>query len=78
VRFQFDGNQAFQLRAIESVADLLRGQPRNLVDFASAEPGSLFGPVRNRLDLDDTQLLENLHAVQTQNGIAPDATRVVR
>jgi type III restriction enzyme len=72
VRFQFDGNQPFQLRAIESVADLLRGQPRNLVDFASAGPGDLFGPVRNRLDLGDAQLLENLQAVQTQNGIAPD------
>jgi type III restriction enzyme len=74
VRFQFDGNQLFQLRAIESVADLLRGQPRNLMDFAHADTGSLFGPVRNRLDLDDAQLLENLQAVQRGNGIAPDAT----
>ena len=74
MRFQFDGNQAFQLRAIESVADLLRGQPRNLVDFASAEAGTLFGPPRNRLDLDDAQLLENLQAVQRQNGITPDTT----
>jgi len=72
VRFQFDGNQAFQLRAIESVADLLRGQPRSLGDFASVEAGSLFGPPRNRLDLDDAQLLENLQAVQQQNGITPD------
>ena len=73
MRFQFDGNQAFQLRAIESVADLLRGQPRNLVDFASAEAGTtLFGAPRNRLDLDDAQLLENLQAVQRQNGISPD------
>ena len=74
MRFQFDGNQAFQLRAIESVADLLRGQPRNLVDFASAEAGTLFGPPRNRLDLDDAQLLENLQAVQRQNGITADTT----
>ena len=74
MRLQFDGNQLFQLRAIESVADLLRGQPRNLVDFALAEAGDLFGPVRNRLDLDDAQLLENLQAVQQRNGIAPDTT----
>src|SRR4051794_25962858 len=74
MRLQFDGNQAYQLRAIESVADLLRGQPRNIVDFSSAAaPGSLFGPVRNRLDLDEKQLLENLHAVQTRNSISPDA-----
>jgi type III restriction enzyme len=74
VRFQFDGNHVFQLRAIESVADLLRGQPRNLADFASADAGSLFGPVRNRLDLNDAQLLENLQAVQRGNGITPDPT----
>jgi type III restriction enzyme len=72
VRLQFDGNQLFQLRAIESVADLLRGQPRNIVDFTSAGKESLFGPVRNRLDLDDAQLLENLQVVQRQNGIVPD------
>jgi hypothetical protein len=42
------------------------------VDFASVEAGSLFGPPRNRLDLDDAQPLENLQAVQRQNGIAPD------
>jgi type III restriction enzyme len=72
VRLQFDGNQVFQLRAIESVVDLFRGQPRNLLDLASPEPGTLFGPLRNRLDLDDAQLLENLQAVQRQNGIEPD------
>ena len=33
MRLQFDGNQAYQLRAIESVADLLQGQPRKLIDF---------------------------------------------
>jgi len=73
VRLQFDGNQVFQLRAIESVADLLRGQPRSLVDFAAPNTGTLFGPVRNRLDLDEAQLLENLQAVQRANGIAPDS-----
>jgi type III restriction enzyme len=72
VRFQFDGNQPFQLRAIESVADLLRGQPRSLVDFTSSFAGSLFGPIRNRLDLDDAHLLENLQIVQRQNGVPPD------
>ena len=73
MRLQFDGNQVFQLRAIESVADLLRGQPRSLVDFAAPNTGTLFGPVRNRLDLDEAQLLENLQAVQRANGIATDS-----
>ncbi len=72
MRLQFDGNQVFQLRAIESVVDLFRGQPRNLLDLASPELGTLFGPLRNRLDLDDAQLLGNLQTVQRQNGIEPD------
>jgi len=74
VRFHFDGNQLFQIKAIESIADLLRGQPRTIADFASPDVGSLFGPVRNRLDLDETQLVENLQAVQRRNGITPDTS----
>src|ERR1700730_5814922 len=74
VRFRFDGNQPFQLRAIESVADLLRGQHWNRADFVSGDLGSMFGPVRNRLDLSEKQLLENLEAVQRGNGITPDSS----
>ena len=66
MRFRFDSNQPFQLRAIESVADLLRGQHRNSADFVSGDLGSMFGPVRNRLDLSETQLFENLQAVQRE------------
>ncbi|HSZ59766.1 MAG TPA: DEAD/DEAH box helicase family protein [Tepidisphaeraceae bacterium] len=73
MRLQFDGNQIHQLRAIESVADLLRGQPRRVVDSAAGDLGSMFGPICNRLDIDEPQLLNNLHAVQVGNGIQPDA-----
>ena len=73
MRLQFDGNQLFQLRAIES-------HGRSVARTATEHGGLrlrgrrvLFGPVRNRLDLDDAQLLENLQAVQRRNGIAPDA-----
>jgi len=72
VRLQFDGNQAFQLRAIESVADLLQGQPRKLVDFAVADLGPMFGSITNRLDLNEEQLLQNLRSVQERNGVALD------
>jgi type III restriction enzyme len=72
VRLQFDGNQAFQLRAIESVADLLQGQPRKLLDFAVADLGPMFGSITNRLDLNGEQLLENLHLVQQRSGIPLD------
>lgn len=72
MRLQFDGNQTYQLRAIESVADLLEGQPRKLVDFAVADLGPMFGSITNRLDLSEKQLIQNLQQVQRRNGIAPD------
>jgi len=73
VRLQFDGNQTFQLKAIESVADLLQGQPRRLADFSTLDLGPMFGSVTNRLDLSTDHLVENLHLVQHANGIAADA-----
>lgn len=72
MRLQFDGNQTYQLRAIESVADLLEGQPRKLVDFAVADLGPMFGSITNRFDLSEEQLIVNLQQVQRRNGIAPD------
>jgi type III restriction enzyme len=73
MRFQFDGNQAYQLRAIEAVADLFRGQPRITVDYGNFQSGQLFGPVANRLDLDDSQLLGNLHVVQKRHALPSNA-----
>jgi type III restriction enzyme len=73
VRIQFEGNQPHQLRAIESVADLLQGQPRRVVDFAEVELGPMFGSVTNRLDLSEEELLHNLQQVQQDNGIPLDA-----
>jgi type III restriction enzyme len=72
VRLQFDGNQAFQLRAIESVADLLQGQPRKMADFAPADFSPMFGSITNRLDLQEDQLLHNVHLVQQRNGLSLD------
>jgi type III restriction enzyme len=72
LRLQFDGNQTFQLRAIESVADLLQGQPRRLADFTAVDLGPMFGSITNRLDLSEDQLVQNLHIVQDRNGISPD------
>jgi type III restriction enzyme len=72
MRFQFDPNQAYQLRAIEAVADLFRGQARVLPDFDTFELGAIFSPVANRLDLNDAQLLANLHAVQKRYIIPED------
>jgi type III restriction enzyme len=68
MRFQFDGSQPFQLRAVEAVADLFRGQPRIVVDYWAFKFGQMFSPIANRLDLSDDQLLANLRAVQTSIG----------
>jgi len=67
MRFQFDGSQVFQLRAIEAVADLFHGQPHVNPNWALAAAGELFGPVANRLDLNEAQLLANLRTVQSRN-----------
>ncbi len=72
MRFQFDGNQPYQLRAIEAVADLLRGQPRVTINYAAFQFGELFSPLANRIDLDESQLLANLHAVQQRAALPLD------
>ena len=72
MKFQFDGNQSYQLRAIETVAALFHGQPRIGIDWSGASPGELFGPVRNRLLLDVGQLLANLQSVQRHYQLAID------
>lgn len=73
MRFQFDANQAYQLRAIEAIADLFLGQPHVSPDFSNFEFGQIFSPVTNRLDLADDQILANLRAVQHRHAIAEDA-----
>src|SRR6266446_6910466 len=73
VRIQFDGNQSFQLKAIQSVADLFRGQPRRVAE-APDDLGPIFGSMTNRLDLNQEELVRNLHIVQTQNGIPRDTS----
>ena len=71
MEFKFDSNQEFQVQAVEAVADLLQGQPRiePQIEFKLG----MLSAVANRLDLDDKQLLENLHRVQALNSISPDA-----
>jgi len=70
VQFKFDANQEYQVRAIESVANLLEGQPRVEADLSFSLGG--FAAVPNRLDLSEEALLSNLQAVQTGNGLPVD------
>lgn len=72
MRFQFDGNQPYQLRAIESVSAILQGQERLTPDLRTFALGDLTGALANRLSLTEGDLLANLRQVQEQNGIKPD------
>lgn len=71
VEFKFDPKQEFQTRAIESVSDLLEGQPRGQVGLWSAL-GAGLAAIPNLLDLDEDTLLANLRLVQERNGLTPD------
>ena len=72
MRFKFEGNQEYQLRAIESVTNLLERQS-NVQDEPDFVNGTLFAAVPNRTDLDDQVLLDNLQRVQAQNNINQDS-----
>ncbi len=72
MEFKFDAHQEFQVRAIESVTDLLEGQTRIEVDLEFSLGSSYFASIPNRLNLDEATLLGNLQAVQANNGIRPD------
>jgi type III restriction enzyme len=84
MKLHFEPNLDYQLRAMEAVCDLFRGQeicrteftvtrdaadPQLRMDFAESDLG-----LGNRLTLLDDELIENLNAVQTSNGLRPSDT----
>lgn len=83
MKLHFEPDLDYQLRAIESVCDLFRGQelcrteftvmrdvmdPQMRLGFSESDLG-----VGNRLTLLDDELLENLKNVQLRNGLAPSS-----
>ncbi|SRR6266567_5971949 len=70
MEFKFDAQQEYQINAIEAVAGLLEGHPRNEVDVTFSLSG--LAAVPNILTLSDGTLLQNLHAVQEQHKISQD------
>ncbi len=74
LRFVFDAGQEHQAAAVEAVAALFEGQPRDEVELLSAIGPSAIAAVPNRLNLSNETLLANLRDVQTTNGLTPDET----
>lgn len=72
MEFKFDAGQEYQINAIEAIAGLLEGQPRNEIDLTFSLTG--FAAVANELALSGEALLQNLHTVQAQNKISPDTS----
>jgi len=72
MEFKFDANQEYQIKAIEAVADLFDGQGFMSAQLSFGEGTLSLSAIPNRLDLEETQLLANLRAVQRRNGIQPD------
>lgn len=82
MKLRFESDLDYQLHAIESVCDLFKGQDINRTEFtvsriaADAAQGALgldettLG-IGNRLTLLDEEILTNLQAIQSRNGIAP-------
>ena len=84
MKLHFEPNLDYQLRAIEAVCDLFRGQeicrteftvtrdaadPQGRLAFAESDLG-----VGNRLTLLDDELLKNLENIQLRNGLPPSST----
>lgn len=84
MKLHFEPDLDYQLRAIESVCDLFRGQELCRTEFTvvrdAADPQMRMGfsesdlGVGNRLTLLDDELLENLKEVQLRNGLAPSSS----
>ena len=79
MKIQFDKNQPYQLKAIQTVVDLFKGQPllKNEVAFSNFDPVKTVTKntqaiTANELQLTDTTLLENLNFVQTLNNLSPN------
>lgn len=68
MEIKFNAQLDHQLAAVNAVADLFEGQPRNEVAplFQSLSQGGV-AAVPNQLDLPDADLLANLHAIQRRN-----------
>jgi type III restriction enzyme len=81
MKLHFEPNLDFQLKAVEAVADLFRGQEICRTEFTvtrdALSPQGQLGlgdnelGIGNRLALLEDEILANLHAIQLRNGLKP-------
>lgn len=75
MKLEFDGHQDYQLDAIQAVIDVFEGQPLAKGNFEvslKSEVSSLAfsdNGITNHLALTHEQILENIQAIQTKNGL---------
>jgi len=72
MKFRFDGNQPYQLHAIEAVVDLFEGQKRVEVDWGAYRLDQVLGAVPNLIGLSEAELIANLRRVQGRHSLAAD------
>jgi type III restriction enzyme len=73
MRFRFDANQPYQLRAVESVAGLFRGVVKEVFTTTTRFLDIESQFENDRFSLCPKCLLANVRAVQEENGLEPDA-----
>lgn len=82
MKIKYDSQQPFQIQAIDAIAGVFDGQPRDGEMFAATlktqaiygTQAGLFseiGAVGNNLLLDEDSILQNVRAIQNENGIEP-------
>ncbi|VTT98154.1 dead deah box helicase : Type III restriction enzyme, res subunit:DEAD/DEAH box helicase, N-terminal OS=Nodularia spumigena CCY9414 GN=NSP_30110 PE=4 SV=1: ResIII [Gemmataceae bacterium] len=73
MKLQFDANQLYQLRAVDTVASLFHGLVRETFATTVRVMGVESDFDSARFSLDPKRLLANVQAVQKANGLEPDA-----
>lgn len=82
MKIKYESSQPFQLRAISAITGIFEGQPNDVEAFSSVIRGeavrgaqsnlfSEIGAIGNNLLLDEDALLENVQAIQEDNGEEP-------
>ncbi len=71
MKFKFDANQEFQLKAVSSIIDIFEGQGKNGHENV-LHKNDLLGIYPNRIDLASDEIFKNIEAIQKRNGISQD------